>query len=85
MHETMRELRVAPLPKAVHWPYPGRAFPHLEKVYAYPGNVQPPESLARQISRSRASTSASFPSDPAPDVRRRCPSGSTNRRSRRPI
>jgi hypothetical protein len=45
----MPELRGAPLPKAVYWPYQGRAFPPLEKFYAYPGNVQPAESLARQI------------------------------------
>ena len=49
MRETMPELRAAPLPKGVYWPYQGRAFPLLEKFYAYPRNVQPPESLARQI------------------------------------
>ena len=49
MRETMPELRRDPLPKAVYWPYHGRAFPLLEKVYANPGNVQPPESLTRQI------------------------------------
>ena len=49
MRETMPELRAAPLPKAVFWPYEGRPFPFVEKFYAYPHNVQPPESLSRQI------------------------------------
>jgi hypothetical protein len=47
--ETMSKLRVDPLPKAVHWPYVGQAFPLLEKFYAYPHNERPPESLQRQI------------------------------------
>jgi hypothetical protein len=49
MEETMSKLRVDPLPKAVHWPYVGQAFPLLEKFYAYPHNERPPESLQRQI------------------------------------
>ena len=49
MRETMPKLRAVPLPKAVRWPYEGRAFPLMEKFYEYPHNVQPPESLHRQI------------------------------------
>ena len=49
MLETMLQLRAAPLPKAIHWPYVGRAFPLLEQFYAYPHKVQPPESLAQEI------------------------------------
>ena len=49
LRETMPELRAAPLPSAVYWPYNGRAFPLVEKFYTYPRNVQPPESLTRQI------------------------------------
>jgi hypothetical protein len=53
MRETMPELRAAaPLPWAVFWPYEGRAFPLMEKFYAYPHNVQPPESLQRQIQQT---------------------------------
>jgi hypothetical protein len=49
MREAMPELRAAPLPKAVYWPYEGRAFPLIEKFYAYPHNERPLESLGRQI------------------------------------
>lgn len=49
MRETMPQLRAAPLPKAVYWPYEGRAFPLMQKFYTYSNNAQPPESLARQI------------------------------------
>jgi hypothetical protein len=49
VRETMPELRAAPSPEAVHWHYEGRAFPLMEKFYSYPPNVQPPESLQRQI------------------------------------
>jgi hypothetical protein len=49
LRETMPKLRAVQLPKAVHWPYTGRAFPLLEQYYGYPHNVQPPESLAHQI------------------------------------
>jgi hypothetical protein len=49
MRETIRQLRAAQLPKAVRWPYEGRAFPLMDKFYTYPQNVQPPETLARQI------------------------------------
>lgn len=49
MRETMPELRAAPLPSAVYWPYNGRAFPLIDKFYTYPRDVKPPESLQRQI------------------------------------
>ena len=49
IRETLRQLHGAPLPQAVHWPYEGRAFPLLEQFYEYPQNVQPSESLQRQI------------------------------------
>jgi hypothetical protein len=49
LRETMPKLRAVQLPKAVSWPYEGRAFPLLEQYYGYPHNVQPPESLAHQI------------------------------------
>ena len=49
MRETMPKLRAVQLPKAVFWPYEGRAFPLLEHFYGFPHNVQPPESLAHQI------------------------------------
>jgi hypothetical protein len=49
LRETMPELRAAPLPSVVYWPYDGRAFPLIEKFYTYPHDVQPPESLERQI------------------------------------
>lgn len=49
MRETMPKLRAVQLPKAVRWPYEGRAVPLMEQFYGYPHNVQPPESLARQI------------------------------------
>jgi hypothetical protein len=53
MRETMPELRAAPSPTAVYWPYEGRAFPLMEKLFnEYPHNVQPPESLARQIQQT---------------------------------
>jgi hypothetical protein len=52
MRETIPKLRAAPLPRAVFWPYEGRAFPLMEKFYAYPHNVQPPESLPRQIQQT---------------------------------
>ena len=61
MSETMPELRVATLPKAVYWPYQGRVFPLLEKFYAYPRNVQPPESLARQIQQIPGLDKCIFP------------------------
>jgi hypothetical protein len=49
MRETMLQLQVPPLPRSVYDPYRGRAFPLLDKFYTYPQDVQPPESLARQI------------------------------------
>jgi hypothetical protein len=49
MRQTILDLRALPLPEAVRWPYEGRAFPLMEQFYEYPHNVQPPESLARQI------------------------------------
>jgi hypothetical protein len=49
LQETIPKLRALPLPEAVRWPYEGRAFPLIEQFYEYPHNVQPSESLARQI------------------------------------
>jgi hypothetical protein len=51
MRKTIFDLR-APLPDAVRWPYEGRAFPLMEQFYADQHNVQPPESLARQIQQT---------------------------------
>jgi hypothetical protein len=61
IRETMPALRAAPLPRAVYWPYDGRAFPLLEKFYAYPHNAQPPESLARQIQQIPGLDKCIFP------------------------
>jgi hypothetical protein len=61
MRETMAELRAATLPKPVYWPYDGRAFPLLDKFYAYPQNVQPPESLASQIQQIPGLDKCIFP------------------------
>jgi hypothetical protein len=61
IRETMPALRAAPLPRAVYWPYEGRAFPLLEKFYAYPHNAQPPESLARQIQQIPGLDKCIFP------------------------
>jgi hypothetical protein len=61
LHETMPQLHAAPLPKAVFWPYKGRAFPLMEKFYAYPRNAQPPESLARQIQQIPGLDKCIFP------------------------
>jgi hypothetical protein len=60
MQETMLQLHAAPVPRPVYGPYKGRAFPFIEKFYTYPHNVQPPESLAREIHQIPASTSASL-------------------------
>jgi hypothetical protein len=49
MRKTIFDLGALPLPEAVRWPYEGRAFPLMKQFYAYPHNVQPPESLQRQI------------------------------------
>jgi len=50
MRETIPKLRAVTEPTAVFWPYEGRAFPLMEKLFnAYPHNLQPPESLQRQI------------------------------------
>jgi hypothetical protein len=49
MRKTIFDLGALPLPEAVRWPYEGRAFPLMKQFYAYPHNVQPPESLPRQI------------------------------------
>ena len=48
MRETIPKLRAASLPPtAVYWPYEGRAFPLMEKLFnEYPHNVQPPEVVA---------------------------------------
>jgi hypothetical protein len=61
IRETMPALRAAPLPRSVYWPYDGRAFPLLEKFYAYPHNAQPPESLARQIQQIPGLDKCIFP------------------------
>jgi hypothetical protein len=54
MRQTIFELRVVPLPEAVRWPYGGRAFPLMEKLFnEYPHKAQPLEtSLARQIEQT---------------------------------
>ena len=49
MRKTIFDLGALPLPEAVRWPYEGRAFPLMKQYYAYPHNVQPPESLQRKI------------------------------------
>jgi hypothetical protein len=61
MRETMAELHAAALPKAVYWPYEGRAFPLLDKFYAYPQNVRAPESLAQQIQQIPGLDNCIFP------------------------
>jgi hypothetical protein len=61
IRETMPALLAAPLPRAVYWPYEGRAFPLLDKFYAYPHNAQPPESLARQIQQIPGLDKCIFP------------------------
>jgi hypothetical protein len=61
MRETITELRALGSPKAVRWPYSGRAFPLLQKFYGYPHNVQPPESLARQIQQIPGLDKCIFP------------------------
>jgi hypothetical protein len=52
MLQTIFDLRARPLPEAVRWPYEGRAFPLMEQFYKYPHNVQPPESLPREIQQT---------------------------------
>jgi hypothetical protein len=52
MLQTIFDLRALPLPEAIRWPYEGRAFPLMEHFYGYPHDVQPPESLARQIQQA---------------------------------
>jgi hypothetical protein len=61
MRETMPKLRAVQLPKAIHWPYEGRAFPLMEQYYGYPQNVQPPESLAHQIQQIPGLNKCIFP------------------------
>jgi hypothetical protein len=51
MRETIPELRALPVPKAVRWPYQGRAFPLMEKFSQYgkinrvPPHERQPETL----------------------------------------
>ena len=54
MRETIPKLRAAPLPMAVFWPYEGRAFPLMEKLFnEYPHSRQQLEaSLPRQIQQT---------------------------------
>jgi hypothetical protein len=48
LQETIPKLHALPSPQAVRWPYEGRAFPLMEQFYD-PHNMQPSESLQRQI------------------------------------
>jgi hypothetical protein len=54
MRETIPKLRAAPPPAAVFWPYEGRAFPLMEKLFnEYPHNRQQLEaSLPHQIQQT---------------------------------
>jgi hypothetical protein len=59
MRETIPELRALALPKAVRWPYEGRAFPLMEefsqfwKVNRVPPDERQPETLLlSQIQRT---------------------------------
>jgi hypothetical protein len=51
MRETIPELRAIPLPKAVRWPYQGRAFPLMEefsqlgRINRVPPDKRQPETL----------------------------------------
>ena len=51
MRETIPQLRALPVPKAVRWPYEGRAFPLMEafsqfgKVNRVPPDERQPETL----------------------------------------
>ena len=49
MRETIPELRALPLPKAVRWPYEGRAFPLMEELSQYGKSKRvPPEERQLQ-------------------------------------
>jgi hypothetical protein len=49
MRETIPELRALPLPKAVRWPYEGRAFPLMEEFSQYGKSKRvPPEERQLQ-------------------------------------
>jgi hypothetical protein len=49
MRETIPELRAIPLPKAVRWPYHGRAFPLMEEYSQYgKANRVPPDERQLQ-------------------------------------
>jgi hypothetical protein len=60
MRETISELRALASPRAVRWPYLGRAFPLMENLYAYgklnhdtqPPDKQQAEWLQRQIQQT---------------------------------
>jgi hypothetical protein len=69
MRETILELRALGTPKAVRWPYWGRAFPLMEKLYVYgkfnqdaqPPDKQQAEWLLRQIKQTPGLDKCSFP------------------------
>jgi hypothetical protein len=61
MLKTIFDLRALPLPDAVRWSYQGRAFPLMEQFYSYPYNVQPSESLQRQIQQIPGLDKCIFP------------------------
>jgi len=63
MRETIPTLRAAPSPRSVYWPYEGRAFPLMEKLFnEYPHMAQPPEEwLPRQIQQTPGLDKCIFP------------------------
>jgi hypothetical protein len=63
MRETIPTLRAAPSPRSVYWPYEGRAFPLMEKLFnEYPHMAQPPEEwLPLQIQRTPGLDKCIFP------------------------
>ena len=63
MRETIHTLRAAPSPRSVYWPYEGRAFPLMEKLFnEYPHMAQPPEEwLPLQIQRTPGLDKCIFP------------------------
>jgi hypothetical protein len=69
MRETISELRALGSPKAVRWPYLGRAFPLMENLYVYgklnqdaqPHDKQQAAWLLRQIQQTPGLDKCSFP------------------------
>jgi hypothetical protein len=63
MRETIPALRAAPSPRCVYWPYEGRAFPLIEKLFnEYPHMAQPPEEwLPLQIQQTPGLDKCIFP------------------------